>query len=87
MKIALYLGSFNPFHNGHYKVVLQAIEYFKMDSVIIVPAMQNPFKKDSPISIDNRVDIINHTFFHGEQLVTHLCIMKDMLKQMIQKNL
>lgn len=58
MKIALYLGSFNPFHNGHLKVVQQAIEDFKMDSVVIVPTMQNPFKKEPPLDLDRRKGII-----------------------------
>ncbi len=42
MKIALYLGSFNPFHNGHLKVIQQALNDFKIDKVVIVPTMQNP---------------------------------------------
>ena len=46
MKIALYLGSFNPFHNGHLEVVKTALNDFKMDKVIIVPTMQNPWKKE-----------------------------------------
>lgn len=58
MKIALYLGSFNPFHNGHLKVVQQAIEDFKMDSVVIVPTMQNPFKKEPPLDMDKRIGLI-----------------------------
>ena len=45
MKIALYLGSFNPFHNGHLEVVKSALRDFKMDKVIIVPSMQILGKK------------------------------------------
>ena len=41
MKIALYLGSFNPFHKGHLEVVKTALNDFKMDRVVIVPTMQN----------------------------------------------
>ena len=64
-KIAIYLGSFNPFHNGHFKVIQQAIDDFKMDSVIIVPAMQNPFKKDSPIDIRKRAKIALQYLFNS----------------------
>lgn len=39
MKIALYLGSFNPFHNGHLEVIKTALNDFKMDKVVIVPTM------------------------------------------------
>ena len=59
MKIALYLGSFNPFHNGHLKVVKTALKDFKMDKVVIVPTMQNPWKKDKVLDIDKRINIIS----------------------------
>ena len=58
MKIALYLGSFNPFHNGHRDVILTAIKDFGMDRVIIVPSMQNPWKKEKALDFDKRVEII-----------------------------
>ncbi len=58
MKIALYLGSFNPFHNGHLHVVKTALNDFKMDEVIIVPSMQNPWKKEKVLDINIRVNII-----------------------------
>jgi nicotinate-nucleotide adenylyltransferase len=58
MKIALYLGSFNPFHNGHRDVVISAIKDFGMDRVIIVPSMQNPWKKEKVLDFDKRVEII-----------------------------
>ena len=58
MRIALYLGSFNPFHNGHLEVVKSALRDFKMDKVVIVPSVQNPWKKDKPLGVYNRIDII-----------------------------
>ena len=58
MKIAFYLGSFNPFHNGHRDVILTAIKDFGMDKVIIVPSMQNPWKKEKVLDFDKRVEII-----------------------------
>ena len=61
MKIALYLGSFNPFHNGHLECVKCAINNFKMDRVIIVPTMQNPWKKEKVLDIDKRVKIIDES--------------------------
>ncbi len=63
MKIALYLGSFNPFHNGHLEVVKTALNDFKMDKVIIVPAMQNPWKKEKVLDIDKRCQIIFQSCF------------------------
>ena len=61
MKIALYLGSFNPFHNGHLKVIRIALKQFGMDKVVIVPAMQNPWKEDKALDFDKRVEIICRT--------------------------
>lgn len=58
MKIALYLGSFNPFHNGHLEVIKTALEDFKMDRVIIVPTMQNPWKKEKVLDFNKRLNII-----------------------------
>ena len=63
MKIALYLGSFNPFHNGHLEVVKAALNDFKMDKVIIVPTMQNPWKKEKVLDIDKRINIIYKTIY------------------------
>lgn len=58
MKIALFLGSFNPFHNGHLECVKTALSDFKMDKVIIVPTMRNPWKEEKVLDIDNRKFII-----------------------------
>lgn len=58
MKIALYLGSFNPFHKGHLYVIKTALNDFKMNGVIIVPTMQNPWKEEKVLDIDERIKII-----------------------------
>lgn len=63
MKIALYLGSFNPFHNGHLEVVKTALNDFKMDKVVIVPTMQNPWKEEKAVDIDKRCQIIFQSCF------------------------
>ena len=64
MKIALYLGSFNPFHNGHLEVVKTALNDFKMDKVIIVPTMQNPWKEEKVLDIDKRINIIANSLYY-----------------------
>lgn len=55
MKVAFYLGSFNPPHYGHCEVIRKALEDFKMDKVVVVPAMHNPTKKDKPAPMDLRI--------------------------------
>lgn len=59
MKIAFYLGSFNPFHNGHLKVVETAFTRDKVDKVVIVPTMQNPWKYNKILDMFNRNSIIS----------------------------
>ena len=68
MKIALYLGSFNPFHNGHLEVVKTALNDFKMDKVIIVPTMQNPWKKEKVLDIDKRSFIIINSLIRRKSI-------------------
>lgn len=68
MKIALYLGSFNPFHNGHLEIVKTALNDFKMDRVIIVPTMRNPWKEERILDIDKRIEIIN-IFINSSDIV------------------
>lgn len=65
MKIALYLGSFNPFHNGHLECIRCALNDFKMDRVIIVPTMQNPWKEEKVLDIDKRLDIIEYSIMEN----------------------
>jgi len=68
MKIALYLGSFNPFHNGHLECVKTALNDFKMDEVIIVPTMQNPWKKEEVLDINKRVLIIINSLIERNEI-------------------
>ena len=58
MKIAFYLGTFDPFHNGHLKVVETAFERDRMDKVVIVPTMQSPWKFNKTLDLFNRNTII-----------------------------
>ena len=76
MKIALYLGSFNPFHNGHLECIKTALNDFKMDEVIIVPTMQNPWKKEKALDFNKRVDIIYESIYEEEsfQMLKNACI-------------
>lgn len=56
MKYGLIFGSFNPIHNGHLQIALDAIQNKVVDKVYFVIAKQNPFK--APYEIDN-IDRIN----------------------------
>ena len=54
MKVAFYLGSFNPPHYGHLTVINEGLRNFGMDKIVIVPAMHNPSKKEKPAPFDIR---------------------------------
>ena len=47
MKIAVYSGSFNPFHKGHLTIVSYMLEHCGFDKVYLVVSPQNPFKDSS----------------------------------------
>lgn len=47
MKIAVYSGSFNPFHIGHLSVVHYLLEHADFDRVYLVVSPRNPFKDAS----------------------------------------
>ena len=83
MKIALYLGSFNPFHNGHLEVVKSALNDFKMDKVIIIPSMQNPWKKEKALNIDSRIVIIEKSLLNNFWIELYRLEISDIEKELI----
>lgn len=56
MKIAIYVGSFNPVHKGHIKVVKKILKDY-VDKVIIVPTMSY-WNKNNLISISDRINML-----------------------------
>ena len=46
-KIGLYLGTFNPIHNGHIALANYFINSTDLDEVWVVLTPQNPFKKNN----------------------------------------
>jgi nicotinate-nucleotide adenylyltransferase len=44
MRIGLYGGTFDPIHHGHLILARQALEEFKLDRLVFVPAAESPFK-------------------------------------------
>lgn len=47
-KIAIFGGSFDPIHLGHIELAKKVKETFQLDSVIFIPAKQNPLKPSPP---------------------------------------
>ena len=56
MKIAVYVGSFNPVHKGHIKVVKKILKEY-VDKVIIVPTMSY-WNKNNLISTKDRINML-----------------------------
>jgi nicotinate-nucleotide adenylyltransferase len=64
-KIGLYLGTFNPIHNGHIALANYFINNTDLDEVWVVLTPQNPFKKNHNLIQDNhRLEMANNTFNH-----------------------
>jgi nicotinate-nucleotide adenylyltransferase len=49
-RIAIYGGTFDPIHNGHWRVAEAVLKAFAMDRLIFVPAFVPPHKRDQQIS-------------------------------------
>ncbi|MDX2471406.1 MAG: nicotinate (nicotinamide) nucleotide adenylyltransferase [SAR324 cluster bacterium] len=63
MKIGIFGGSFNPVHCGHFEIVKSLLTEKIVDSVIVVPAFQNPLKKRPPeFNSEIRVAMLEATF-------------------------
>ncbi len=52
-KVGLYIGAFDPFHEGHYEVCQKSIDY--VDSLIVQPHIDRPWTK---FSYENRIALI-----------------------------
>lgn len=48
MNIAIFGGSFNPVHMGHFEIVNQSNMKFGFSKILVVPAYKNPLKDQSP---------------------------------------
>lgn len=61
MTVALYPGSFDPFHLGHLDVVEQSVELF---GNVTVAAMHNPTKPSGMFNLDERIEMIRESVAH-----------------------
>ena len=56
--IALFGGSFDPFHNGHRDIVDKALDILDISKIVIMPTYLNPFKKSSLIDSSKRLEFV-----------------------------
>ena len=63
MEIALFGGSFNPVHIGHYKILASVIENHDFHKIIVIPAYRNPLKNSVPeVPVSVRLKMLKATF-------------------------
>jgi len=65
MKIGIYVGSFNPPHKGHIKIVNYLIDNY-LDKVIIIPT-GNYWDKLDLVSIDDRINMLK--LYESEKII------------------
>jgi nicotinate-nucleotide adenylyltransferase len=56
--IGIYGGSFDPFHNGHLRLLEGVQKRFRFKKIIIVPTYNSPHKENSLFSNQERISII-----------------------------
>ena len=61
MQIALYPGSFDPFHNGHLEIVESAAAHFDR---LVVAAVRNPQKGEPLFDLVERQEMIEESVAH-----------------------
>ena len=59
MRLGIYIGSFNPPHKGHEKVINYLISNNYVDKILIVPTM-NYWHKQSLININDRINMLKY---------------------------
>lgn len=65
MTKVLYPGSFDPITNGHMNIIFEASKLF---DEVIVAVMQNPKKKNSMFSTEERVEMIKELYSNSSNI-------------------
>lgn len=66
MKIGVYVGSFNPPHKGHIKIVKHLLNKKIVDKVLIIPT-NNYWNKTNIIDLNHRINMLN--IFKNENII------------------
>ena len=84
MKLGVYIGSFNPVHIGHIKVVNYLLDNNYLDKILIVPTL-NYWDKNDLASITDRINMLS--FFASDKIMidkehNHLIYTYELLKEL-----
>lgn len=66
MKLGIYVGSFNPVHDGHIKVMDYLIDNKIVDKVLVLPT-PNYWNKQNLVDINHRVNMLK--LFESENII------------------
>ena len=66
MRLGLYVGSFNPVHDGHIKVINYLLDNDYVDKVLVLPT-PNYWDKNDLVDINHRVNMFK--FFENEKII------------------
>ena len=66
MRLGVYMGSFNPPHKGHIKVVNYLLEKGIVDKVLIVPTL-NYWNKQDLVDIKDRINMLR--FYESDNVI------------------
>ncbi len=59
MKLGIYVGSFNPVHDGHYLVCRYLIDNNYLDKVLIIPTLDY-WDKEINTSLEDRINMLKY---------------------------
>jgi len=72
LRVGILGGSFDPAHDGHVKISLQALKQFDLDQVWWLVSPGNPLKNNGPAALDQRVKFARETVYHPKVKVTKI---------------
>jgi nicotinate-nucleotide adenylyltransferase len=68
MNIAIFGGSFDPFHIGHEKIIDLCLQILPIEKLFIVPTFLNPFKNKSYFDANTRLELIQDLYKNNKNI-------------------
>jgi len=68
MNIAIFGGSFDPFHTGHENIINSCLDQLDIDKLLIIPTFLNPFKDKSFLKANIRLELIKNIYKNNKNI-------------------